>query len=116
LEKVIDQICRGYKGFYFGRFDIRAASFEDLKNGKNFSIIELNGVTSESTNIYDKRYSLFNAYRILFSQWRIAFEIGEENRKCGVKPVSLLDLIRLLFRKNIRSENGDRESSVETCA
>jgi len=116
LEKVIDQICRGYKGFYFGRFDIRAASFEDLKNGKNFSIIELNGVTSESTNIYDKRYSLFNAYRILFSQWRIAFEIGEENRKCGVKPVSLLDLIRLLFRKNIRSENGDRESSVKTCA
>ncbi|HEX2639057.1 MAG TPA: VTT domain-containing protein, partial [Pyrinomonadaceae bacterium] len=63
LEKKIDEICRGFKGFYFGRFDIRAASFEDLMRGENFKIVELNGVTSESTNIYDPRYGLLDAYR-----------------------------------------------------
>lgn len=101
LELVIDKICKGYKGFYFGRFDIRTPSFEDIKHGQNFKIIELNGVTSESTNIYDKRYSLFDAYKILFKQWKIAFEIGEENYKNGAKKTSVLDLLKLLLGKKV---------------
>ncbi len=101
LEKTIDKICKSFAGFYFGRFDIRTNSFEDLMQGKNFKIIELNGVTSESTNIYDKRYSLFDAYKLLFKQWKIAFEIGEENYKSGAKKTSITDLIRLIFGKNI---------------
>jgi len=97
LERKIDEISRGYKGFYFGRFDLRAASFESLMRGEEFKIIELNGVTSESTNIYDKRYSLLDAYGILFKQWRMAFEIGAENQKLGAKPTSVTDLVRLLL-------------------
>jgi len=97
LEQKIDEVCRGFEGFYFGRFDIRASSFEGLQNGENFKIIELNGVTSESTNIYDPRYSLADAYRILFLQWRIAFEIGAENIKLGARPTGIFDLIRLTF-------------------
>ncbi len=95
----IDEICREFDGFYFGRFDIRAATFDDLKRGENFKIIELNGVTSESTNIYDKKFSLFAAYRILFRQWRIAFEIGAENRRRGFQPTGIFDMIRLIFGK-----------------
>lgn len=76
LEEKIDEICREFEGFYFGRFDIRCQSFEALKRGENFKVIELNGVTSESTNIYDKKFTLFDAYRILFRQWAIAFKIG----------------------------------------
>lgn len=101
LESKIDEICRGFQGFYFGRFDIKAKSHTDLKNGKNFKIIELNGVTSESTNIYDPKFSLPGAYRILFKQWRIAFEIGLENHKLGVKPTPFWDLIKLIFGKPI---------------
>lgn len=82
LENEIDSICRGYAGFYFGRFDLRATSAEDFKEGK-FKIIELNGVTSEATNIYDPKNSLADAYRILFRQWRVAFEIGAQNRSSG---------------------------------
>lgn len=100
LEDKIDGICRKYKGFYFGRFDIRAGSFADLMEGKNFKIIELNGVTSESTNIYDPRYNLFDMYRILFQQWRIAFEIGAENVRLGAQPVGITELARLVFGKN----------------
>lgn len=99
LENVIDKICLGFEGFYFGRFDIRTPAIEDLKRGKNFKVLELNGVTSESTNIYDTKYSLIDAYRILFKQWKIAFEIGEENYKRGAKKTSVKDLIRLLFGK-----------------
>lgn len=83
LEQRFEEICRGIEGFYFGRFDIRAASFDDLRAGRNLRIIELNGVTSESTNIYDPRYSLVDAYKILFHQWRLAFAIGKESIASG---------------------------------
>jgi membrane protein DedA with SNARE-associated domain len=104
LEAKIDEICRGFEGFYFGRFDIRADSFSDLRRGVNFRIIELNGVTSESTNIYDPRYSLSDAYRILFRQWRLAFEIGLENIRLGAQTTSVFDLIRLAVGRPIRTD------------
>lgn len=97
LEQKIDEICCGYRGFYFGRFDLRTNSIEDFKRGENFKIIELNGVTSEATSIYDPKNSLFDAYRILFEQWRIAFEIGAQNRAGGTKPTTVLDLMKLLY-------------------
>jgi membrane protein DedA with SNARE-associated domain len=106
LEQRIDAICRGFDGFYFGRFDIRSPSLSYLRCGKNFKIIELNGVTSESTNIYDPRHSLIDAYRILFCQWRIAFEIGTENIKLGASPTSILDLVKLTFGVDLTRNNS----------
>jgi membrane protein DedA with SNARE-associated domain len=97
LEQAIDAICRSIDGFYFGRFDIRYSSLADFLAGRNFKIIELNGVTSESTNIYDPCSSLLDAYQILFAQWRIAFEIGAENRRRGSSPTSSLELSRSAF-------------------
>ncbi len=97
LESKIDEICRGFNGFNFGRFDIRVPTHADVQLGKNLKIVELNGVTSESTNIYDPRYSLIDAYRILFRQWGLAFEIGAENSKLGAKQTGVIDLLRLGF-------------------
>jgi membrane protein DedA with SNARE-associated domain len=115
LEDRIDAICRGFDGFYFGRFDIRVARFDELKAGRNFKIVELNGVTSESTNIYDPRYTIFEAYRILFRQWRIAFEIGKANRDRAVEPTRIGKLIRLAFSgpkaaaaRNVHHLSGSR--------
>ena len=114
LEEKIDEICRGFQGFYFGRFDIRAKSFEDFSRAENFKIIELNGVTSESTNIYDKKFSLFAAYKILFRQWRIAFEIGAENFKRGAKATTVSDLIRLIFGKKIETNFTTNNEQLTT--
>ncbi len=83
LEEVIDRIARNFDGFFFGRFDIRVPSREDFMAGRNLKIVELNGVTSEATHIYDPKISLLDAYRVLFKQWRIAFEIGNLNRARG---------------------------------
>ena len=97
LEEAIDKVSKNFQGFYFGRYDIRTPSIEDFKQGRNFKVIELNGVTSEATNIYDPKNSLLAAYRVLFTQWRIAFEIGAQNRKRGIKPASLRELIKLVM-------------------
>lgn len=94
LRERIDNIARRYDGFFFGRFDIRYHDAELLRAGQGFAIIELNGVTSESTNIYDPSWSLLRAYRVLFRQWRILFEIGDRNRAAGARVSLLREIIR----------------------
>ena len=93
LEDVIDRIAKTFDGFFFGRFDIRVPSRQDFMAGRNMKIVELNGVTSEATHIYDPKLSVFGAYRVLFQQWRIAFEIGNLNRARGIQPASVGDLL-----------------------
>lgn len=92
LIKTIDHISKHINGFYFGRYDIRAESIEAFKRGE-YKVIEVNGVTSESTNMYDPRYRLIDAYRILFAQWRLAFEIGQKNVLKGHAPMNLKELV-----------------------
>lgn len=99
MEKAIDRLASGFDGFYFGRFDIRTPSLHDFQKGHNFKIIELNGVTSEATSIYDPRNSLLQAYKTLFEQWRIAYAIGAQNRARGYKPASIRRLVALVFKK-----------------
>lgn len=105
MELTIDLISRRFDGFHFGRYDLRTPSLDDFKQGKNFKVIELNGVTSEATNIYDPANSLLDAYRVLFAQWRLAFEIGAENIRRGATPARMRDLIRSLleYRKDAGS-------------
>lgn len=83
LEAQIDLISRGLNGFFIGRYDIRYADEGELRAGRRFTIIELNGAASEATSIYDSRHSLFAAYRTLFKQWDLVFAIGAANRARG---------------------------------
>ena len=94
LEQRIDEISRKVSGFFIGRYDIRFASAEDLRAGKNFQIIELNAAAAEATSIYDARNSLWSAYRTLFRQWNLVFAIGAENRRRGCVPMTVSDCWR----------------------
>ena len=95
LEALIDNISQKLTGFFIGRYDIRYADEEDLRDGKNFQIIELNGAASEATSVYDARNSIFVAYRTLFRQWELVFAIGAANRRRGCTPTKL----SLVWRK-----------------
>jgi hypothetical protein len=97
LEQAFDEIARSFPGFYFGRFDVRAPSVEAFRAAR-FKIIELNGVTSEATHIYGPGTRLLDAYRVLFRQWKLAFEIGAENRERGAEVTSMRTLVHLLLR------------------
>lgn len=82
-----DQISN-INGFYFGRFDVRAKSPDELRNG-NFKIIEINGATSEFIHIYDKNYSFNQGISDLKKQWNILFEISNKNRNKSINKLSL---------------------------
>lgn len=94
LERRIDDISQTVPGFYIGRYDLRYQTVEELRQGRAFQIVELNGAASEITSIYDSRNSLTDAYRVLFRQWRLVFAIGHANHRLGTRTIKL----RLLWR------------------
>jgi hypothetical protein len=94
MEKAFDRISHEMPEFYFGRFDVRFGSLEDLKDGRDFTILEVNGPGSEMTHIWDADTTLFEAYHTIFEQYRIAWEIGKENRDRGFKLPTLRALVR----------------------
>jgi membrane protein DedA with SNARE-associated domain len=94
LRTAFDEISQKLPGFYIGRYDIRYNNDDELRAGKGFQIIELNGAASEATNIYDEGNSLWSAYNTLYRQWKLVFEIGAANRRRGRRPASPLAVFR----------------------
>lgn len=94
LTARFDEISKDVDEFYFGRFDIRFRSIEALQNGEDFQIVEINGTGSEATHIWDRSMTLKEAYRTLFKQWRMAYEIGAQNRKRGFKTTNLFKIFK----------------------
>lgn len=83
-----DAIAKAIPEFWFGRFDIRFASFADVQAGEDFSIVECNGAGAESTHIWDSRTRLGDAYAALFRQFALLWRIGAANRRRGFRPES----------------------------
>ena len=100
LADAFERICQSYRHsetdgrLDFGRFDVRAESEEDLRAGRGFLIIELNGALSESTEMYDPDRSVFWCYRVLYRQWLRVFQLGVARRKEGVAPMTMRGLAR----------------------
>ncbi len=96
LEAAFDVIARHFDGFFVGRFDVRYADPAEFRAGRGFAIVELNGATSESTNLYDPSWALVRAYGTLFRQWALLFRIGAMNRARGHRPVGVRELLGLM--------------------
>src|SRR6185295_3698276 len=87
LSESFDIISKQIDGFYFGRFDLRTSSVEDLENGK-VMIMELNGCGAEPAHIYQPGFSLVEAMKVLFRHWHDIYRISIENHKLGVPYIS----------------------------
>jgi hypothetical protein len=91
LTEVINEMCLQIPGFYFGRLDLMYHTLEELEQGKNFAIVELNGAASEPTHIYDPKHSIFFAWKELVRHIRYMFEISVANHKNGAPYLSHQD-------------------------
>lgn len=69
--------------FYYGRYDIKCSSVEDLKKGRNFSILEFNGSGAEPNHVYHSGYSLFGAYKVFLMHWKVLYRISKINARLG---------------------------------
>ncbi len=84
LLKVFDELSHFNGNFFYGRYDIKTVSIEDLKQGKNFSILEFNGAGAEPNHIYDCNMSLWKAYATILQHWKALYKISKYNREHGV--------------------------------
>ncbi|MBL7849647.1 MAG: hypothetical protein JNN04_02010 [Cyclobacteriaceae bacterium] len=96
LTQSFDALSKQIEGFYFGRFDLRTASLEDLERGK-VMILELNGCGAEPAHIYQPGYSLWNAWRVLFRHWSDIYRVSLENHQQGTPYISLAEA-RSIYR------------------
>jgi hypothetical protein len=82
LTKVMDTVNGQIDGWYYGRLDIKYNSIEALERGEDFKILEINGIISEPTHIYDStKHTYFQALKILRNHWKIMYEISKINRQ-----------------------------------
>ena len=101
LEAAVEAVSAQFEGFYFGRYDVRTESAEALQRGE-FTVIELNGLSSEATSIYDPGHSVWYGWRMLCRQWRRAYEIGAANRARGARVWTWREV-----RELVRAPRGD---------
>jgi len=83
LHDVFDALNLYSKHFYYGRYDLKAASLSDLKQGRHFSILEYNGSGAEPNHVYNSGYSLKEAHKEILMHWRVLYEISKYNAKRG---------------------------------
>lgn len=102
LSRSFTHISSCIEGFYFGRYDLRCATTEDLFTG-NVKIMELNGCGTEPGHIYHPGTSIWKAMRTLLAHWNSIFLISAENHRRGVAYISFRTGLRIFreFRKTV---------------
>jgi hypothetical protein len=83
LLKLFDDLSHYTDKFYYGRYDIKCTSIDDLKEGKNYSILEFNGCGAEPNHIYDAGISIWAAYKEILKHWKVLYEISKYNHENG---------------------------------
>lgn len=86
LVAIFDDISHNINDFFYGRYDIMCSNVDDLKNGKNFSILEYNGCGAEPNHFYDTGYTLPGAYKEILMHWKALYSICKYNRSLGIEP------------------------------
>lgn len=93
---MFDRLNNYSRQFYYGRYDIKCQSVEDLEEGKNFSIMEYNGCGAEPHHIYGNGYSLLRAYQIVLHHWSVLSKISRINNSKGIRYWKFLTGYRFL--------------------
>ena len=92
LEGAVAALAQNTEGIYYGRADVRAESAQALMEGR-FSVLEVNGVSSEPGHIYDPSLSIFQCWSELLRHVRCIPPISRALVRKGHAPASLLEVL-----------------------
>lgn len=93
LEKAIFNVFESQPGFNFGRVDVKAADEAAFMRGE-FVVIEVNGVASLPTHMFDPKFTIWQAYGIFFEHARYLAQIAREQRKQPMKLLSYWAVVK----------------------
>ncbi len=105
LTDTMDAFFKKIPNFFYGRIDLKYNSFEQLIQKNEFKVLEINGIISEPTHIYDsEKVSYFKALKQIRKHWKIVYKISVENGNNGVKFDTINEFIQSLIylRKHIK--------------
>jgi hypothetical protein len=93
LTEKLDTILHDVDGYHYGRLDIKFDNLDDFMKGEKFTILELNGASSEAGHIWDRNTPLKAIFSMLLTQYRLLYSIGAKQKKRGHKPPTLSSLL-----------------------
>lgn len=109
LTTTFDKLSKSIPGWYYGRIDLKYNTFEELEEGIDFKILEINGIIAEPTHIYDSQnYTYLKALKAIRTHWKSLFTIAITNHRNFNTPykdsISFLNEIILLkkYTKKIK--------------
>jgi len=94
LEQVIFALLDEQADFNYGRLDVKTQDEVSLGRG-DLVVIEVNGISSLPTHMFDPSYGLVKCYKIFFNHVRQLVKIAKENRH---KSMHLLPFPQILKR------------------
>lgn len=100
LEQAVFEIFSDQPGYNFGRLDLKTANEESFRKG-DFVLIEVNGVASLPTHMFDPKYSVWQAYKIFFAHAKYLAQIAREHKN---KPMDFLSFAEIINR--VKSNQG----------
>jgi hypothetical protein len=103
LEARLDAIARSMREFHYGRFRLRFASCDRLRQGEELSVIEIDGIGGSSGDTWNSSSSLAEIYRRSIDRQRIMFMIGGRNRERGFEPLACAVALKSLVGQGQRS-------------
>jgi hypothetical protein len=83
LQDLFDGLSQHSGYFFYGRYDLKCHSLEDLRQGRNFSILEYNGCGAAPNHVYHCGLSVWQAWREIIRHWQWLYDISQWNHKHG---------------------------------
>ena len=93
VSDTVNSIFASQPGFNFGRLDVKAESVEAFQAGE-FVVIEVNGVASLPTHMFDPQKSVWQAWRIFLQHGRLLLDIAAEHRQQPMPLASYREIAR----------------------
>lgn len=88
LSQSVTSFAKRFPGLHFGRFDLRAASEEELKAGR-FHVTEVGGCCQVSSLVRDESLRFSRAYGAVWTQIKACIDAGAYNLRQNVRPVPI---------------------------
>ena len=92
LDAAVTAFAKRFPGLHFARFDLRAASLEDLKAGR-FIVTEVGGCCHVSSLLRDESLRFSRSYAAVWGQLRACLDAGAYNLRQNVRPVPLDEIM-----------------------
>jgi hypothetical protein len=93
LEQAVFKVFESQPGFNFGRVDVKCADEAAFQSG-TFVVIEVNGVASLPTHMFDPKLSVWKAYKIFFEHGKYLVQIARQQRNKPMRLLSYVEVIR----------------------